>query len=143
MKLLERENVEIAAPRSRVAPRPIAKPTIRINAHVVATPARRRSRSATGLATRLSMLAGLMGITYVSSTLAGYVMLERARQQGRHGEARATYARGEAAAARASIEALTNPATLHAWADAHGFVTETAAKPISKPTTGETRVALR
>jgi hypothetical protein len=66
-----------------------------------------------------------MGLTYVFSTLAGYVSLEGARQTARRGIERATYARAEAKEARTAIEALTNPTALRAWADGHGFV-ETA-----------------
>ena len=141
MKLLEKEQIEVAIPPRVVAPRPVAKPTIRVRARVASRRASTRSRNAELFAARTIMFCAIMGLTYVSSTLGGYVMLERARQQGRHGAERAAYARVEATSARESIEALTNPAALGAWAKAHGFVPGGASNPT--PTSGETRVAVR
>lgn len=124
MKLLERE--EIVAPKTRTVSAPhsrksrsAAKPTIKINARVVTRPATRRK---TNVAGRIATFVAVLGLTYVSSTLAGYVALERARQATRHGSERAAYARQEAKKAREAIETLTNPTVLRVWADAHGFV---------------------
>ena len=147
MKLLEKERIEVATPTPTptptrvVAPRPVATPTIRVRARVVSRPAPKRSRGAELVVARTVMFCAIMGLTYVSSTLGGYVMLERARQLGRHGAERAAYARVEATSARESIEALTNPAALGAWAKAHGFVPGGA--PAEAPTDGEARVAVR
>ena len=142
MNLLEKEKIATATPRALVAPRPIAKPTIRVRARVVSYPAARRAARGGQIVGRLTLFFGLVGLTYVSSTLGGYVMLERARQQGRHGEERAAYARREASAARESIEALTNPAALRVWANGHGFVAGgTKSSPVAIP--GDSRLAIR
>ncbi len=122
MKLLEREKVTThTKARTLVAPRPVSKPTITVRARVVSRPVPRRGAGLGELCNRVVAFAAIVGVTYVGSTLGGYVMLERARQIARQGEQRAVYARAEAKAARASIEALTNPAGLRTWADAHGF----------------------
>ena len=126
MKLLEREKVTThTKARTLVAPRPVgsrsATPKITVRAHVVSRPSPRRGAGLGELCNRIVAFAAVVGVTYVGSTLGGYVMLERARQSARHGEQRAVYARAEAKAARASIEALTNPTGLRTWADAHGF----------------------
>ena len=123
MKLLEKDRVvarkaHVAAPRPVVAPRPVTKPAIAVRARVVSRPATRRHVRRDEVLNRVVAFAAILGVTYVGSTLAGYVMLERARQSARHADGRASFDRAEAQAARASIEALTNPTTLHAWADA-------------------------
>ena len=131
MKLLDRE--EIVVPKTRtvvtprsVVPRPTSKPTIKVRARVVTRPVTRRKAN---VAARAATFVAILGLTYVSSTLAGYVALERARQTTRHGADRATYARQEAQKAREAIETLTNPTALRVWADAHGFVAGQAPEP--------------
>ena len=138
MKLLEREEIVVPKTRTVVAPRPVAKPTIKVRARVLTRPATRRKASVAG---RAATFVAILGLTYVSSTLAGYVALERARQTSRHGADRAAYARQEAKKAREAIEALTNPTALRVWADAHGFVAGQAPQP--EPLHGGTLVAQR
>jgi hypothetical protein len=127
MKLLEKEEVVVRTPR-QVVGRPVAKPTIAVRARVVTRPAKRK-RGFDLLAARATAFAAIVGLTYVSSTLAGYVALERARQSARHGAERAGFARREAKEAREAIESLTNPTALHAWANSRGFVAEEAPVP--------------
>lgn len=126
MKLLEREEIVVPKTRTVVAPRSVAKPTIKVRARVVTRPAPRRKSN---VGARAATFVAILGLTYVSSTLAGYVALERARQATRHGADRATYARQEAKKAREAIETLTNPTVLRVWADAHGFVAGEAPRP--------------
>lgn len=131
MKTLEKEKVVARKSRSvaslkpaahsPAAPSPAVRPTVSVRARVVARPSR-RSRVLADLLTRTVVFASVLGVTYFASTLGGYVVLERARQGARHGTERAAYARAEAQEARESIEVLTNPTTLRAWAETHGFV---------------------
>ena len=120
MKVLERERVVQGKARGLDAPRPVARPSVSVRSRRVAGPAR-RTAALGALCGRIVAFAAVVGVAYVGRTLAGYVALERARQGARHGEARASFARTEAESVRASIEALTNPGDLRAWADAHGF----------------------
>lgn len=127
MKLLEKERVVAPkAPtrraRALVAPRLVERPTVVLRTRSAARPSLRRNAALSDATGRLVVFAAIVGLTYVGSTLGGYVMLERARQTARHGIQRAAFARAEAKQARASIEALTNPADLNAWATVHGFV---------------------
>jgi len=138
MKLLERENTvvlppvrPVAAPRREVRPEPVVRPDIHVRARVVTRP---RVRRKSDLGARVVTFGAIMGLTYVFSTLAGYVSLEGARQTARRGIERATYARAEAKEARTAIEALTNPTALRAWADGHGFVETGAVAPPVRPT---------
>lgn len=145
MKVLEREREVVSrqpGARALVAPRPVERPRIEVRGRVTTRSAPRRNAALETLCNRTVAFAAILGVTYVGSTLAGYVTLERARQSARHGEARATYARAEAQEARASIEALTNPTALRAWADAHGFVPAQAAAPAPE-TQGSGLVASR
>ena len=140
MKLLEKET--LVAPRARrvaiegVAPRN----RVKLTACVVPGGARRRRLAIEAWANRSVSFAAIVGVVYVGSTLAGYVGLERARQSVRRSEVRAAFARKEAKDARASIEALTSPASLRDWAAAHGFVPGQAIDP---PAHGATLVAKR
>ena len=122
MKLLEKE--PLVAPKARrIATVPAApRPKVTVRARVVPGAARRRDAALEIWISRTVAFAAIVGMTYVGSTLAGYVGLERARQAVRRSEVRASYARKEAKAARASIETLTSPAALRVWASAHGFV---------------------
>jgi hypothetical protein len=138
MKLLEREETVVPKTRTVVAPRPVAKPEIKVRARVVTRPATRRKSN---VAARAATFVAILGLTYASSTLAGHVVLEGARQKTRHGADRAAYARQEAKKAREAIEALTNPTVLRVWADAHGFVAGEA--PKSELPHGGTLVARR
>lgn len=135
MKLLERETVttapqpgRVAAPRPVVRETPVVKPDLHVRARVVTRPKVRRK---SGIGGKVVTFGVVMGLTYVFSTLAGYVTLEGARQTARRGIERATFARSEAKEARQAIETLTNPAALRAWADMHGFVEPNA--PVVKP----------
>lgn len=126
MKVLEKDQAvarkaHTAAPRSVAAPRPVARPRIAVRARVVSRPAISRHARRDAALNRFVAFVAVLGVTYLASTMLGYVTLERARQSARHAEGRAAFARAEAQEARASIESLTNPAALRAWADAHGF----------------------
>ena len=100
MKLLEREEIVVPKTRTATVRRPVAKPSIEVRARVVTRPATRRKSN---VAARAATFVAILGLTYVSSTLAGYVALERARQASRHGSERAVYARQEAKKAREAI----------------------------------------
>jgi hypothetical protein len=126
MKLLEKEGV-VVAPVVVARPTVETRPDIAVRGRVVR---RVRRNPLAEVCTRTAVLALAVGSVYVTSTLAGYVVLERARQSARHGAERAAYARAEAKAAREGIEALTNPAALRAWADAHGFVAGSNPEPV-------------
>lgn len=135
MKLLERENVAVSSPsRSVGLPRrelrqePVVRPNLHVRARVVTRP---RLRRKSDLGARAFTFGAIMVLTYVFSTLAGYVTLEGARQSARRGMERAAFARSEAKDAREAIEALTNPTALRAWADGHGFV-EAGAVPAKR-----------
>lgn len=125
MKLLEKDTA--LAPRGdRIAPsglvtRPSVRPNIALRTRIVARPTRRRLALG-ALVNRTMIFAATMGLAYFASTLGGYVLLERARQDARRGEERAAYAQKEAKEAKEAIEALTNPSTLRMWAETHGFV---------------------
>ena len=131
MKVLEKERVvappersgrgHVRVARAVAAPRPTAQPAVTLRTRVVPA-TRRRNAALAEFCNRVVAFSAIVGLTYVGSTLGGYVMLERARQASRHGVERATYARSQAKAARASIESLTNPSDLGAWGKAHGFV---------------------
>ena len=126
MKVLEKDKVvarkgQARVARAVVAARPVARPAVAVRARVLPA-TKRRSAALAEFSSRMVVFATLVGLTYVGSTLGGYVMLERARQTARHGTERAAFARAEAREARASIEALTNPSAMSAWATAHGFV---------------------
>ncbi|GEM_PF-5403767 len=118
MKLLEKEGV-VVAPVVVARPTIETRPEIAVRGRVVR---RARRNPLVGVCARAATFGLAVGAVYVTSTLAGYVVLERARQGARHGAERAAYARAEAKAAREGIETLTNPTALRAWADAHGFV---------------------
>lgn len=121
MKLLEKEEIVTQAPEAS-APRYVEKTDIAVRARVATRAAKRQASPFNDFCARTVLFACLVGGTYVASTLGGYVVLERARQSARHGSERAAYARGQAKEARESIEALTNPTALRAWADERGFV---------------------
>ena len=136
MKLLEKDRpatrrAHAAAPRPVASPRSLAKPIVVVRARVVSRPAPYRHARRDAALNAVVAFAAVVGLTYVGSTLAGYVVLERARQSARHADARASYARSEAQSARTSIEALTNPAVLRTWAETHGFA---SAHPALAPT---------
>lgn len=143
MKLLEKEPLVAPQARPVAAPRPVARPNLEVRARVVSRPAHRRNAALETWLNRTVAFAAIVGVTYVGSTLAGYVMLERTHQSVRRAEARADFARSEAKEARASIEALTSPAVLRAWASGHGFVPTKALDPLPTRTHGETLVARR
>ncbi len=135
MKVLEREEIFEQAP---VAPRHVERTNIAVRGRVAAKHAKRGPSPFADFCNRTVAFACVVGAVYVASTLGGYVVLERARQTARHGAERAKYARGQAKEARESIEALTNPNALRAWAEERGFVAG------SQPTKVEdTRVAQR
>ena len=140
MKLLEKET--LAAPKARrvATVRNVPRPKIALTARVVPGEARQRRLRIEAWANRAVAFAAIVGVTYIGSTLTGYVRLENARQSARRSEVRASYARKEAKAARASIEALTSPAALRDWAAGHGFVPGQA---IDSPAHGVSLVARR
>ena len=147
MKTLEKETL-VAPKARRVAtarpvPGAVARPEIAIRARVVKRSVARRNAALELWTARAIAFAAIAGFTYVGSTLAGYVGLERARQSVRLSDSRAKFARGEAKDARAGIEALTAPAVLDEWARSHRFVPGEAAEPIPPQTPGATFVAHR
>lgn len=142
MKLLDKE--PIVAPRARaLMPNAVVRtetlPSISVRARVVRRP-KAIPLSATEVLNGIVAFAAIFGVVYVGSTLLGYVGLERARQTARHGADRAAFARSQAEAARASIEALTSPNALGAWATTHGFA---PAAPITLSKPGSVLVAQR
>lgn len=138
MKLLDKEEIT-ATEASLAAPRPAVRPNVVVRGRYVAQRAARRGTAPLQeFCGRTFLLACFVGGAYVASTLGGYVVLERARQSARHGAERARYAQAQAKEARASIETLTNPAALRAWAEDRGFVTGAEA-----PTPRDERVARR
>ena len=121
MKLMEKETPVAPKARRVATPRTALRPKLTIHARVVDGPSRQRRLAIEAWVNRAVTFAAIVGVTYVGSTLAGYVGLERARQSVRRSEVRAAYARKEAKSARAAIETLTSPATLRDWASGHGF----------------------
>lgn len=144
MKLLEKETVHVARPRAFAPALPAAPPRVAIRARVVERSVPGRPTKSSGeVLNRIVAFAFILGVTYVGSTLMGYVALERARQGVRQGAERAAFARAEARLARVSIENLTDPAMLHAWADAHGFVAGGALEAPKSPAVRSGLVARR
>lgn len=76
--------------------------------------------------------------TYLSSSLGGQVMVEKARREGIVAQRRATEATRSEAGLRSRINELTGFTNLEHWADAHGFI---APDQLSIPSGDTTRVA--
>ncbi len=94
------------------------------------TPAARRARSRTRSKSRTSVNVAayafsfvvLTGGFYLASSLAGQVMVEKARREGIGARKRAYQANLAESSLRRSIDELTSFSSLEAWAAGHGFV---------------------
>jgi len=80
----------------------------------------RRTRVNTAALLTLFLVVG--GSTFFASSLAGHVMVEKARREGISARQRAGDARKAGALLRARVDALTSLGAVEAWANSHGFV---------------------
>ena len=112
------------APRPRVksqpAPKPRTRPTITIRTEVQERTAA-RPRSPWGA--RIAACFTAFVVTYGASSLAGQVMVERARRMEITARERAREARKTEASLRARVDMLKSPGAIEEWATRHGFGT--------------------
>lgn len=67
------------------------------------------------------LFAALVGATWVISSLAGNVMVEKARRENIQSTRRAREARSSVAVLRRSIDSMTSYSAVSDWAISHGF----------------------
>lgn len=102
--------------------------------------AKSRSKSASLLASRMLVFSVVAFCTYLASSMAGQVMVEKARRDGIAAQRRATDAKRTEGGLRSRINELTGFTAMDTWALGHGFV---APDRPSLPSQEVTRVAQR
>jgi len=131
--------------RPSLQPRPSQRPKSKPRVHVrVQVTERRQARTnpALFIATRAIVFGVICLFTYATSSLAGQVMVEKARRQGIAAKERAIEARRAEATIRERVDSLTSARSIEEWALAHGLQTPPLpTEEGTKPKGGRTLVA--
>jgi hypothetical protein len=72
---------------------------------------------------RGTLFLALTAVTCATSSLAGQVMVEKARREGIRAAERASVAKNAEAALRTQVNLLTSDRSIETWAQENGFVT--------------------
>jgi hypothetical protein len=87
----------------------------------VRTAPRAKAKSRLAISSKLITFAIIVGFTFMASSLAGQVLVEKARREGIRATERARDARKAEAVLRQQVDALQSLDNVEAWATAHGF----------------------
>lgn len=117
-----------AIPATRTTPR-----------HRTGTRTRAKSNTGAVVLGRFITFVVLSSVTYLGSSMAGQVMVEKARREGIVAQRRAREAKRSEAGLRSRINELTGFTNLESWATAHGFIA--ADQPQAPSLEETTRVA--
>src|SRR5688572_33048980 len=99
---------------------------------------RRQARDRSATWAKVTGFVIIAGLTFMASSLAGQVMVEKARREGLRASERAREARKVEAVLRQKIDYLGSLGTVEAWATSHNFV---APDGVIQPAQQVTRVA--
>lgn len=116
------------APSRRSVRETPASPRLRVEASAPKARSARKARAsiAQRVFPALFALALVTGATYLAVSLAGHVMVEKARRDGIRATERAREARRVEAALRQRILVTTSYASVAQWASSNGFVASSA-----------------
>lgn len=125
------------APRTRTAPRTLPRFPEPIIIELPRTKTRRgkvrktQTKRASTIVGQAVSFVLVTGVAFSSLSLAGQVMVEKARRDGIRATARARQSSRDIAAIRADVQELTSSRSIDEWAAANGFIpTESAPKAI-------------
>ncbi|HVT13437.1 MAG TPA: hypothetical protein VHE55_14315 [Fimbriimonadaceae bacterium] len=89
--------------------------------------------TASRVLSRSAALASVTLAVFFASSLAGQVMVEKARRDGLHAVGRARDAAKEVALLRQSVQDMTQPSRVDEWAQENGFVSPDSLVAQSSP----------
>ncbi|MGV3616710.1 MAG: hypothetical protein ACO1SV_15390 [Fimbriimonas sp.] len=113
---------------ARPASRPKTRPEVRMRVDIQE---RRGAQPRSAVMMAAMVFVGFFTASYATSSLAGQVMVEKARRLEISARERAREARRTEASLRARVDALTSATSVESWALTHGF---TVPKPAGEET---------